>query len=139
MKKPKSPNPTVRKSSSAARPQIVLISGQRVIIDSDLANLYGVKTKRLKEQVKRNCERFPTDFLLQLTETEASEVVAKYDHLKNLKFASTLPLAFTEHGAIRNLLASKIHEPDQADSPFFDTAKYAQVPPVYPRQPTREA
>jgi len=52
------------------------------------------------KQVKRNSERFPADFLLQLTETEANEVVAKCDHLKKLKFSSTLPLAFTEHGAI---------------------------------------
>lgn len=100
MKMPKSPNLIVQQNSSAARPQIILIRGQRVIIDSDLANLYGVKTKRLKEQVKRNSERFPADFLLQLTEAEATEVVAKCDHLKKLKFSSTLPLAFTEHGAI---------------------------------------
>jgi hypothetical protein len=100
MKSPNSPNPIAQQNSSSARPQILLIRGQRVIIDADLANLYGVKTKRLKEQVKRNSERFPPDFLLQLTETEANEVVAKCDHLNRLKFSSTLPLAFTEHGAI---------------------------------------
>ena len=100
MKSPKPPNPIVQQNSSAVRPQIILIRGQRVIIDADLANLYGVKTKRLKEQVKRNSERFPADFLLQLTEAEAVEVVAKCDHLEKLKFSSTLPLAFTEHGAI---------------------------------------
>ena len=50
--------------------------------------------------ILRNRERFPADFLLELTETEASEVVAKCDHLEKLRFSSTLPLAFTEHGAI---------------------------------------
>lgn len=79
---------------------IILIRGHRVIIDSDLATLYGIKTKRLKEQVKRNSERFPTDFLIELTESEKEEVVANCDHLKKLKFSSTLPIAFTEHGAV---------------------------------------
>jgi len=60
----------------------MLIRGHRVIIDSDLAELYGVKTKRLKEQVRRNSERFPTDFVLQLTKAETDEVVAKCDHLQ---------------------------------------------------------
>ena len=73
---------------------------QKVIIDSHLAALYGVQTKRLKEQLKRNSERFPPDFVFQLTDQERREVVAKCDDLKKLKFSSTLPIAFTEHGAI---------------------------------------
>ena len=84
----------------SVKTHIIAIRGQRVIIDSDLAELYGVKTKRLKEQVKRNSERFPHDFVFQLNQTEKEEVVANCDHLKNLKFSSTLPLAFTEHGAV---------------------------------------
>lgn len=88
--------------------RIQLLRGQRVVLDSDLAALYGVTTKRLNEQVKRNQERFPSDFLFQLTADEKSEVVANCDHLKRLKFSSTLPHAFTEHGAIQaaNVLAS---------------------------------
>jgi hypothetical protein len=79
-----------------------------VVIDSDLAALYGVTTKRLNEQVKRNQERFPGDFLFQLTADERAEVVANCDHLKRLKFSVALPYAFTEHGAIQaaNVLAS---------------------------------
>jgi hypothetical protein len=80
--------------------RILLIRDQRVMIDSDLADLYGAATKRLNEQVKRNRERFPEDFMFQLTQAEKSEVVAKCDHLKNLKFSSKLPFAFTEHGAL---------------------------------------
>ena len=60
--------------------------------------LYGVTTKRLNEQVKRNRRRFPNDFMFQLTEKEKAEVVAICDHLKNLKFSPVLPNAFTEHG-----------------------------------------
>ena len=87
---------------------IFLIRGQKVIIDADLAALYGVSTKRLNEQVKRNSERFPHDFMFTLTAEEKAEVVANCDHLAKLKFSRTLPFAFTEHGAIQaaNVLAS---------------------------------
>jgi uncharacterized protein YciW len=88
--------------------QILVIRGQKVIVDSDLAALYGVPTKRLNEQVKRNKERFPQDFMFQLDDAEKAEVVAKCDHLTNLKFSKSLPYAFSEHGAIQaaNVLAS---------------------------------
>ena len=77
---------------------ILLIRGQKVILDADLAELYCVKTKRLNEQVKRNRERLPADFMFQLTQEEKAEVVANCDHLSRLKFSRTLPYAFTEHG-----------------------------------------
>lgn len=80
--------------------RILTLRGQRVMVDADLAELYGVTTKRLNEQVKRNQARFPQDFMFQLTPEEKQEVVANCDHLKNLKFSKTLPHAFTEHGAI---------------------------------------
>jgi hypothetical protein len=80
------------------------IRGQRVILDSDLADLYRVPTKRLNEQVKRNRNRFPKDFMFRLTDGEKAEVVANCDHLQRLKFSPTLPFAFTEHGAL--MLAS---------------------------------
>ena len=88
--------------------RIQVIRGVRVMIDVDLATLYGVQTKRLNEQVKRNRERFPADFLFQLTLDEKTEVVANCDHLQKLKFSKVLPFAFTEHGAIQaaNVLAS---------------------------------
>ncbi len=79
---------------------IVLIRGRRVMIDADLAEMYGTTTKRMNEQVKRNRERFPEDFMFQLTLGEKGEVVANCDHLKRLKFSPNLPFAFTEHGAI---------------------------------------
>jgi ORF6N domain len=79
---------------------ILLIRGEKVMLDSDLASIYGVTTKRLNEQVKRNLRRFPSDFMFQLTETEKTEVVAKCDHLARIKFSPYLPYAFTEHGAL---------------------------------------
>lgn len=80
--------------------RILLIRGERVMVDSDIAELYGVTTKRLNEQAKRNGDRFPDDFMFQLTQEEKSEVVANCDHLKKLKFSPVLPYVFTEHGAI---------------------------------------
>jgi len=89
--------------------EILQIRGLRVMLDSDLARLYRVSTKRLNEQVKRNRERFPRDFMFRLTRKEKAEVVANCDHLKGLKFSATLPFAFTEHGAV--MLASVLNGP----------------------------
>ena len=88
--------------------RIVVLRGLRLMIDADLAALYGVTTKRLNEQVKRNADRFPGDFMFKLTPDEKAEVVANCDHLAKLKFSKVLPFAFTEHGAIQaaNVLAS---------------------------------
>ena len=79
---------------------ILLIRGEKVIIDADLASFYGVSTKRLNEQVKRNRNRFPADFIFQLNQEEKNEVVANCDHLKNLKYSKSLPYVFTEHGTL---------------------------------------
>jgi len=80
--------------------RILLIRGEKVIVDADLAQFYGVSTKRLNEQVKRNKARFPKDFMFQLSAEEKTELVANCDHLENLKYSKSLPYAFTEHGAI---------------------------------------
>jgi hypothetical protein len=84
------------------------VRGLKVMVDSDLADLYGVSTKRLNEQIKRNRNRFPDDFMFQLSVVEKAEVVANCDHLQKLKFSRTRPYVFTEHGAIQaaNVLAS---------------------------------
>lgn len=99
------------KTSLVKRPpidgRILMIRGTRVMLDADLAELYGVTTKRLNEQVKRNRERFPDDFMFSLSTEEKAEVVANRDHLSRLKFSPTLPFAFSEHGAI--MLASVLN------------------------------
>jgi len=78
--------------------RIFTLRGEQVMLDRDLAELYGVTTKRLNEQVKRNRERFPSDFMFQLDEKEKSELVAKCDRFKTLKHSTANPYAFTEQG-----------------------------------------
>ena len=79
---------------------ILEIRGHRVMLDSDLAAIYGVSTRRLKEQVRRNSARFPARFMFELSREERDEVVAKCDHLARLRFSPSLPYAFTERGAV---------------------------------------
>ena len=74
------------------------VRGIQVMLDRDLAQLYGVSTGRLNEQVKRNIERFPLSFRFQLSEIERDEVIANCDNLKTLKFNPSLPYVFTEQG-----------------------------------------
>ena len=81
-------------------PLILVLRGKRVILDADLARLYGATTARFNEQVRRNESRFPPDFMFRLTSEEKDKVIAKCDHLRRLKFSRWLPTAFTEHGAI---------------------------------------
>ena len=98
-------------SDESVMTKILIIRGKKVMIDRDLAELYGVTTKRLNQQVKRNLKRFPADFMFQLTEEEKGEVVTFCDHLHGLKFSPQLPYVFTEHGAV--MLASVLNS-DQA-------------------------
>jgi hypothetical protein len=88
--------------------RILVVREQKVIIDADLAELYGVDTRTLNQAVKRNAERFPMDFMFALTPAEKAEVITSCDHLQKLKFSKSMPYAFTEHGAIQaaNVLAS---------------------------------
>jgi len=71
---------------------------QQLMIDRDLAELYGVETKVLNQAVKRNIERFPDDFRFQLTDYEKNELVTNCDRFKNLKHSNINPYAFTEQG-----------------------------------------
>ena len=77
---------------------IVTVRGEQVLVDQDIARLYGVTTSRLNQQAKRNIERFPESFRFQLTKEERDEVVANCDNLRSLKFYPSLPYAYTEQG-----------------------------------------
>ena len=100
--------------------KIYLIRGQKVILDSDLAELYSVATKRLNEQVKRNKERFPEDFMFQLTSEEAAvwgrsrSQIATLKRGENIKY---LPYAFTKHGAI--MAANVLNSPRAIEMRVF--------------------
>ena len=88
---------------------IMEFRGQQVMIDRDLARLYGVTTSRLNEQVKRNIARFPESFRFQLNEFERDKVVAKCDNLHAIKYSPSLPYVFTEQGIAQ--LSSVLHSP----------------------------
>lgn len=86
------------------------IRGNRVMLDFDLAAMYKIETRRLKEQVKRNKERFPEDFMFQLSEFEWKQLIAICDNLpETVKFSPALPFAFTEQGIA--MLSSVLHTP----------------------------
>jgi ORF6N domain. len=104
---------------------ILFIRGQKVMLDADLAELYGVTTKRMNEQVKRNRARFPADFMFQLTEDEKAEVVANCDHLVRLKFSPALPTAFTEHGAI--MVASVLNSARAVEMSVFIVRAFVRL------------
>jgi len=89
---------------------ILIIRGQRVMLDEDLATLYGVTTKRLNQQVNRNIERFPQDFMFQLTFQEFTRLRLQFATAKTGRGGRrTPPYAFTEHGAV--MLASVLNSP----------------------------
>jgi len=85
------------------------IRGQKIIIDSDLAKFYGIETRRLNEQVKRNKQRFPTDFLFPLTDQEVENLMSQYAISNSHGGRRKTTYAFTEHGALMaaNVLRSK--------------------------------
>ena len=93
--------------------RILTIRSVQVILDRDLADLYGVQTARLNEQVKRNARRFPESFRFQLNQREIDELIANCDRLESLKFNRTLPYAFTEQGVA--MLSSVLHSDEAVD------------------------
>lgn len=78
--------------------KMITLRNQPVLIDADVAVLYGVETKRVNEAVKNNPQKFPLGYLFELDDREKIEVVENFDHLKNLKFSKVSPTAFTERG-----------------------------------------
>jgi len=83
------------------------VRGKNIMLDFDLASMYGVETKRLKESVRRNIERFPDDFMFQLTKNEWNELVANCVQLpENLKHSYIIPSAFTQEGVARTLVCN---------------------------------
>ena len=96
--------------------KIYLIRNEKVMLDSDLAELYGVETKRLNEQVKRNIDRFPEDFMFRLTESEFKNLKSQFA-ISNWGGRRKLPKVFTEHGAI--MLASVLNSDTAVQASIF--------------------
>ena len=95
---------SVQKSLESIETLILNIRGKQVMLDRDLARLYGVETKVLNQAVKRNIERFPERFMFQLVDHELIELVTNCDRFATLKHSTSFPFAFTEHGV--TMLAS---------------------------------
>ena len=89
--------------------KIYLLRGLKVMLDSDLAELYGVKSIRLREQVKRNLNRFPGNLMFQINETEANTMVSQNAIPSNQHLGGALPYAFTEYGVL--MLANVLRTP----------------------------
>lgn len=106
--------------------KILLIRGEKVILDSDLADLYGVETKRLNEQIRRNRKRFPPDFVFHLT---SKEVTILKSHFATSRLAwggrRKLPYAFTEHGAI--MAASVLNTPRAVEMSVFVVRAFVRL------------
>jgi len=108
-------------------PLIHTIRGQRVILGFDLAKLYGVPTKRLNEQVRRNAERFPSDFMFQLAVDEwdeATSLRSQFATLKQGQHQKYRPYAFTEHGAI--MAANVLNSPQAVAMGVFIVRAFVQ-------------
>lgn len=89
--------------------KIVVVRGKNVLLDRDVAALYGVETKAINQAVKNNPDKFPEGFLFQLSSDEKEEVVKNFDHLEVIKFSPVLPTAFTSRGLymLATILKSK--------------------------------
>lgn len=88
--------------------------GIKVMIDIDLAALYETQTKKLKQQVRRNMDRFPDDFMFELTHEEKEQLIALSPRLLNLKYSPVNPMAFTEQGVA--MLSSVLTTPKAVQS-----------------------
>jgi len=78
--------------------KIITVREQQVILDCDVAELYGVRTKEINQAVRNNPEKFPEGYVFQLNNDEKEELVKIFDHLQRVKFSPQLPNAFTEKG-----------------------------------------
>ncbi|MBE6250644.1 MAG: ORF6N domain-containing protein [Bacteroidales bacterium] len=99
----------ILENKTSIEERIFSIRGKQVILDRDLAMLYGVETKALNQAVKRNIERFPSSFMFQLKQDEFSELVTICDRFEKLKHSSVMPHAFTEQGVA--MLSSVLRSP----------------------------
>jgi len=106
--------------------RILIVRRQRVILDSDLAELYGITVKRLNQQVNRNQERFPADFMFQLTSTEDKALRLQIATSKKGRGGRRyLPYAFTEHGAI--MAATVLNSPRAVEMSVFVVRAFVRM------------
>ena len=105
--------------------KIITIQGQQVILDCEVATLYGVQTKEVNQAVRNNPEKFPEGYIITLTESEKSEVVKNFDHLENLKF-SPAPLKGMSEKALY-MLATILKSPTATETTLAIIETFAKV------------
>jgi hypothetical protein len=105
--------------------RILVLRGHRVLLDADLAILYGVPTKALNQAVRQNRNRFPDDFCFRISDMEKSEVVTICDHLQRVKSSRTTPLAFTEQGAF--MAAAVLNSPRAVDMSVYVVRAFVKL------------
>ena len=105
--------------------KIIDIRGEKVILDSDVAALYGVETKRINEAVKNNPDKFPKGYIVKLTDSEKKELVENFDRFNKIKHSSTDLKAFTEKGLY--MLATIIKSPKAVQTTLDIIETYARI------------
>lgn len=105
--------------------KIITLRDQQVILDADMAELYGVETKRVNEAVSNNPEKFPKGYVFLLTSQEKTEVVENFDHLYKLRFSPSNPKAFTEKGLY--MLATILKSPKAVETTIAIVEAYAKL------------
>ena len=91
-------NDVVSITTKDVEQRLITIRGQQVLLDRDVAALYGVETKEINQAVKNNPKKFPSHYLMQVEESEKKELVKNFDRFNPLKHSSIMPTAFTEQG-----------------------------------------
>ena len=105
--------------------KIINIQGQQVILDCDVAELYGVETKRINEAVRNNPEKFPDGYIISLSQSDKDEVVENFDHLAKLKFSPTLNKGFSEKGLY--MIATILKSPIATETTIAIVETFAKV------------
>lgn len=125
----KANSPVPDAASAALSPQalarsILMIRGQRVLMDSDLAELYGVETRVFNQAIRRNANRFPPDFMFELSQEEFTNLISQ-TVTSSWGGRRKLPLAFTEHGAI--MAASMLNSPRAIEMSIYVVRAFVQL------------
>ena len=105
--------------------KIITLRNQQVILDCDVAELYGVATKEINQAVRNNPEKFPDGYIFELDSQEKGEVVKNFDHLQNLRFSPQFPKAFTEKGLY--MLATILKSPKAVQTTIAIVEAYAKL------------
>ena len=111
-------------TSSHIAARILVIRGHKVMVDSDLAELYGVPTRRLNEQVRRNAARFPADFIFQLSDQEVTNLKSQFA-TSSWGGRRKTPLVFTEHGAL--MAATVLNSPRAIEMSVYVVRAFVQL------------